>query len=106
MKFIRGRSEETINEFSSDVVPKIYFADGSVLYDNYFIDAPTHTPQFVRENLIPVDWSKADLKKESQWDKKTRELRKDSIQYVFSQIISVQLLGVQFIYGRFDIIKS
>ena len=98
MKFIRGRSEETINEFSSDVVPKIYFADGSVLYDNYFID--------VRENLIPVDWSKADLKKESQWDKKTRELRKDSIQYVFSQIIFVQLLGVQFIYGRFDIIKS
>jgi len=76
------------------------------LYDNYFIDAPTHTPQFVRENLIPVDWSKADLKKESQWDKKTRELRKDSIQYVFSQIIFVQLLGVQFIYGRFDIIKS
>lgn len=70
MKFIRGRSEESINEFFSDVVPKIYFADGSVLYGNHLIDAPMHSPQFVRENLISVDWSKADLKKESQWDKK------------------------------------
>lgn len=87
VKFIRGRSEETINEFFSDVVPKIYFADGSVLYGNHLIDAPMHSPQFVRENLISVDWSKADLKKESQWDKKTHKLRKDSIQYVFSQII-------------------
>ena len=70
VKFIRGRSEESINEFFSDVVPKIYFADGSVLYGNHLIDAPMHSPQFVRENLISVDWSKADLKKESQWDKK------------------------------------
>ena len=57
------------------------------MYGNHLIDAPMHSPQFVRENLISVDWSKADLKKESQWDKKTHELRKDSIQYVFSQII-------------------
>lgn len=87
VNFIRGRSEDSLNEFFSEVVPKIYFADGSVLYGTHLVDAPTRTPQFERKDLLTADWSKADLKKESQWDKTSHELREDSIQYIFSKSI-------------------
>ena len=85
--FIQGRTDEEIDDFFSRLVPKIFFADGSVLYGNHLIESPSNTPRFDRSELITKDWSKANIRIESQWSKTERRIQEDSIQYVFSKMI-------------------
>jgi hypothetical protein len=86
INFLRGSSGSTVDDFFNEYVPKIFFADGSVLYGNHLIEAPLNTPKFEVSELITKDWSEADLKKESQVSEEG-DLVENSIQYVFSKMI-------------------
>ena len=72
-----GRSTYTLSEYFKEHPPRIKFVDQSILEGNYLVKVNSTPPSFKRENIIPLDWTGTDIRKESQ--KKTRET--DSIQY-------------------------
>lgn len=72
-----GKSAYKLSEYFIEHPPRIKFVDQSILEGNYLVKANSTPPSFNRSNIIPLDWTGIDIRKESQ--KKTRET--DSIQY-------------------------
>lgn len=67
VRFIyRSRDLVSGKEFFEEFPPKIYFADGSSLLGNEFIDLSYEVQPYDKEKIAGWDWSGTDLKVESQ----------------------------------------
>lgn len=83
---VHGRNEYSLDDFFSEYMPRIFFADGSISYGNHIYAPSRTTPKYEVNDLIPIDWNGTDLSKESRVSKKG-EIREDSVQFVFSEKI-------------------
>ena len=64
--------------------PVVFFADGSQLFANNYVELHESSTPFLQDNLIPLDWTGVNLSKESQH---VAPYEQDSIQYFFAQHI-------------------
>ena len=62
----RGRLETSIQDFFYDNPPVIWFADGSALEGNQYVELRTHRPPYDASKIRALDWSGVNLRKESQ----------------------------------------
>ncbi|WP_347052141.1 DEAD/DEAH box helicase [Flavobacterium olei] len=84
VNFEYGTKSTLSTDFFYKYTPTIWFADGSSLTGNYFIELKQLINPYPKNNLIIWDWSNVDLKKESQG---VNPKINDSIQYkVISQL--------------------
>ena len=74
---IRGKNPITGESFFEKFPPKIFFADGSTLSGNEFIDLSFDVQPYNIAKIVGWDWSGTNIKVESQDTQK----RTDSIQY-------------------------
>lgn len=73
-----GNKYKNISEWFEEYPPKITYTDGSTLENTYYLEANIEgVPKFKEEELIIYDWSKTNIKKESQGIEK----KIDTIQY-------------------------
>ncbi len=73
-----GNKYKDLTEWFEQFPPKITYADGSTLENTYYLEATVKgIPKFNKEDIIIYDWSKTDIRKESQGIEK----KKDTIQY-------------------------
>ena len=73
-----GNKYRDITEWFQQFPPKITYVDGSTLENTYYLEASTKgIPLFSKEDIIIYDWSKTNIRKESQGIDK----EKDTIQY-------------------------
>lgn len=86
LEFLQGRNIETIDEYFNEFSPRIFFADGSVVYGNHIVESRLITPKFDIEKLIALDWGDTNLSNESMISKDGK-IRTDSIQYAFAEMI-------------------
>lgn len=86
ISFHSGRTEETVNDYFNEFSPRVFFADGSVVYGNHIVESRVDTPKFDISKLNSIDWGSTDLSKESRVSKEGI-IRSDSIQYVFAEMI-------------------
>ena len=84
IKFLKGNTEVTLENFLEDTPMTIFYADDSISYGvNYC--KPKHKADEIPENLMyTLAWENVDLSKESQHSK---PYATDSIQYYVSQKI-------------------
>lgn len=75
-----GTKKYSLVQFLEIYKPTIWFADGSVLTGNEYVQLKHAINLYSQELLIPYDWSKTDIAKESQ---QVKPIRTDSIQYQF-----------------------
>ncbi|MES2377624.1 MAG: DEAD/DEAH box helicase family protein [Bacteroidota bacterium] len=78
LSIIDGAKSQPLTEFFYYNPPLIYFADGSFLEGNLFTEVPSIIPAFEKNKIIAIDWSSANIRKESQ----TYLKEKTSIQYL------------------------
>ncbi|WP_426582725.1 DEAD/DEAH box helicase [Mucilaginibacter sp. R-33] len=78
LSIIDGLKSQSLNEFFYYNPPLIYFADGSFLEGNLFTEVPSIIPAFDKDKIIGIDWTTADIRKESQ----THLKDKASIQFL------------------------
>lgn len=82
---IRGSDSILGKAFFEEFPPKIFFADGSTLSGNEFIDLSFDVQPYDEQKIIRWDWTGTDIKVESQHIDK----RKNSIQYrVIQELLS------------------
>ena len=81
-EIIIGTKKLDLTEYLNAYPPIIWFADGSRLEGNEYVELKQIILPYPTENLIAWDWSSADLSKEAQG---VVPLRTDSIQYVTIQ---------------------
>lgn len=62
--------------------PVVFFADGSQLFANNYVELHEISAPIPQTNLIPIDWTGVNLSKESQH---VAPYEQDSIQYCFAQ---------------------
>lgn len=84
--FVRGNNCDSIDDFFKEFTPRIYFADGSLLFGNHLVENPTSNPKLNVEDLIPKNWNGVDKSIESQGSD-PNNIKRNSIQYVFSKMI-------------------
>lgn len=53
-------------KFFEKFVPTVWFADGSALTGNDFVELKQNIGQYPKDNIIAIDWSGVDLSKEAQ----------------------------------------
>lgn len=80
---IQGRNPVPGKVFFEEYPPKIYFADGSTLSGNEFVDLSFDIQPYDENKIIGWDWSGTDIKVESQ----KIEKRTHSIQYKVIQML-------------------
>ncbi len=61
-----GNNRVNLNSFLYNYVPTIWFADGSALTGNYYVQLRQMINPFSAEKLIPWDWKDIDISKEAQ----------------------------------------
>jgi len=83
VSFIIGTKQLRAEEFFYEFTPTIWFADGSALTGNYYVELKQLIQPYPSTNIITWDWSGVDLSKEAQGVIPKIE---DSIQY---KVISV-----------------
>ncbi|MCI5212561.1 MAG: helicase, partial [Candidatus Electrothrix sp. ATG2] len=74
----KGTKKMFLHEFLHEYPPTIWFADGSALTGNNFVQLKNIIQPYPKENIITWDWTGVDLRKESQHVPPKLE---DSIQY-------------------------
>lgn len=74
----KGTRKFTLQEFLVEYLPTIWFADGSSLSGNEFVQLKHTVNLYPKDLLISQNWDGVDLSKESQ---QVNPKRKDSIQY-------------------------
>ncbi|MGE7673491.1 DEAD/DEAH box helicase [Lysinibacillus sp. NPDC094403] len=82
----KGSRKMSLLEFLEEYVPTFWFADGSSLTGNEYVELKHTINQYPLEKLIPYDWNGVNIAKESQYVKPKRE---DSIQYAMIQKLKV-----------------
>ena len=82
-----GTKKYSLVQFLETYKPTIWFADGSALTGNEYVQLRHTINLYDRELLIPYDWSKTDIAKESQ---QVNPLRTDSIQYQFIEKLKLE----------------
>jgi superfamily II DNA or RNA helicase len=86
VEVIYGNQRIIAEKFFQKYTPTIWFADGSALTGNEFIELKQGIGEFPRENILVWDWTGVDLSNESQG---VSPLITDSIQYrVISKLIT------------------
>ncbi|MDP3230266.1 MAG: DEAD/DEAH box helicase family protein [Acidovorax sp.] len=74
---IRRGGERDLCEYFTEKPPTIWFADGSSLEGNLYVELVKALELYPVDKLVAVDWTGIDITKESQRDEK----RQDSVQY-------------------------
>lgn len=74
---IKRGGEVDLCEYFTDTPPTIWFADGSSLEGNLYVELVKPPEAYAVDKLDVVDWTGVDITKESQHDEK----RADSVQY-------------------------
>ncbi|WP_235848861.1 MULTISPECIES: DEAD/DEAH box helicase [Bacillaceae] len=82
-----GTKEYSLVQFLEIYSPTIWFADGSALTGNEYIQLKHTINLYDRQLLIPYDWSDTDIAKESQ---QVKPRRRDSIQYQFIKKLKLE----------------
>jgi superfamily II DNA or RNA helicase len=80
---IDGADVSNFAEFLYKHPPMMYFTDGSFMEGNLYTEITQLNPRFSVENIISLDWSKTNIRRESQTYLKDRE----SIQYAVIQML-------------------
>jgi superfamily II DNA or RNA helicase len=63
---MEGADESSLSEFLFKHPPLVYFTDGSFMEGNLFTEIVQVNPRFSVSNIISLDWSKTNIRKESQ----------------------------------------
>lgn len=74
---IRRGVERDLCEYLTDKAPTVWFADGSSLEGNLYVELVNGPQPYSTDKLEVIDWTGVDITKESQRDEK----RADSVQY-------------------------
>lgn len=74
----KGTKTLSLEQFLYEFLPTIWFADGSSLTGNEYVQLKHTVNQYPKELLIPREWTNVDLSKESQ---QVDPKRTDSIQF-------------------------
>lgn len=82
-----GTKSYSVADFFYSETPTIWFADGSSLTGNSFVQLRQVIPIFEKEKLIPWNWDGVDLSKESQG---VSPKITDSIQYKVIEVLKTQ----------------
>lgn len=77
---IKGATTKTLEEFLNENPPLIWFADGSYLQGNDFVNFNEKILLYPKESIEAFKWKDVDLSQESE---KFENIRKASIQYHF-----------------------
>ena len=80
----KGTKSFVLEEFLEEYLPVIWFADGSSLSGNEFVQLKHRVNQYPKELLISQNWDSVDIAKESQ---RVNPKREDSIQYHMIQYL-------------------
>lgn len=77
---IKGATTNTLEEFLNENPPLIWFADGSYLQGNDFVNFNEEILLYPKERIKAFEWKNVDLSQESE---RFANIRKTSIQYCF-----------------------
>jgi len=80
---IDGADESSFSEFLHRHPPLVYFTDGSFMEGNLYTEILQVNPRFLMDNITALDWSKTDIRKESQTYLKERS----SIQFAIIEML-------------------
>ncbi len=87
---IGNKKEELLSRYFKENLPTMWFVDGSSIEGNIFVKLKSNKLEsFTEENVDTWDWNDlgVDITVESQLDKKTKQKKKNSIQFnVISQL--------------------
>lgn len=82
-----GTKSYEITDFFEKYIPTFWFADGSALTGNEYIELKQEIQQYSRENIQAWDWTGVDLSKESQH---VHPKIQDSIQYKMIEVLKTK----------------
>lgn len=82
-----GTKKFSLVQFLETYTPTIWFADGSALTGNEYVQLKHKINLYDRQLLIPFDWSETNIAKEAQ---QVNPIRTDSIQYQFIKQLELE----------------
>lgn len=96
---IKGANKISLVEFFNENPPLIWFADGSFLQGNDFVNFNEEILLYPVERLEKFEWNKVDISQESE---RFTEKRKSSIQYYFFEYLLTKDKGYKVLFNDDD----